>query len=163
MFDAVDKWFTGFMVNKVQRVQKAKAVMSGTKTLLDDLKLQNENIDIIQKKLEDYLETKRCAFPRFYFLSNDQLLEILAHSDDKKLIQKYIKSLFDNIYELKMEEEQGPIVAMISKEGEEMPFIRPVKTSGNIEGWLNKVQDEMKETLIKKLSIGNKDIVGSTG
>ena len=62
-----------------------------------------------------------------------------------------------------MEEESGPIVAMISKEGEEMPLIRPVKTSGNVEAWLNKVQDEMKETLIKKLSLGNKDIVGSTG
>ena len=62
-----------------------------------------------------------------------------------------------------MEEEAGPIVAMISKEGEEMPFIRPVKTTGNIEAWLNKVQDEMKETLIKKLSVGNKDIIGSAG
>ena len=62
-----------------------------------------------------------------------------------------------------MEEESGPIVAMISKEGEEMPLIRPVKTSGNVEAWLNKVQDEMKDTLIKKLSLGNKDIVGSTG
>ena len=62
-----------------------------------------------------------------------------------------------------MEEESGPIVAMVSKEGEEMPLIRPVKTSGNIEAWLNKVQDEMKETLIKKLAIGNKDIVGTTG
>ena len=139
MFDQVDKWFHQFMINKVQRQVKAKTVMTSNKTLLDDLKLQNANIDIITKKLQDYLETKRCAFPRFYFLSDDQLLEILANSDDKKLIQKYVKSLFDNIYELKMEEESGPIIAMISKEGEEMPLIRPVKTSGNVEAWLNKV------------------------
>ena len=71
MFDAVDKWFKQFMINKVQRQVKAKTVMTSNKTLLDDLKLQNANIDIITKKLQDYLETKRCAFPRFYFLSDD--------------------------------------------------------------------------------------------
>ena len=71
MFDQVDKWFHQFMINKVQRQVKAKTVMTSNKTLLDDLKLQNANIDIITKKLQDYLETKRCAFPRFYFLSDD--------------------------------------------------------------------------------------------
>jgi dynein heavy chain len=44
-------------------------------------------LDSIEKSLEDYLELKRSAFPRFYFLSNDELLEILAKQTNLDAIQ----------------------------------------------------------------------------
>jgi hypothetical protein len=44
--------------------------------LLEKFQESNKFLDLVQKGLSDYLETKRAAFARFYFLSNDELLEV---------------------------------------------------------------------------------------
>jgi dynein heavy chain, axonemal len=49
-----------------------------TNLLLEKLSEISDNLDFIERQLEDFLEVKRSSFPRFYFLSNDELLEILA-------------------------------------------------------------------------------------
>ena len=54
--------------------------------LLDTLNDMNLKLEEIQKSLDMYLETKRQIFPRFYFLSNDDLLEILGQSKNPEAV-----------------------------------------------------------------------------
>lgn len=62
---------------------------------LNDLKNISFDLDKCQKSLTNYLESKQMSFPRFYFISNDDLLQILGSSDPKS-IQGFLLSLFDN-------------------------------------------------------------------
>ena len=82
--DVNDKWrniMTTF--NKDPNAKRA----THTDGLLQMLNTMNTVLEQIQKSLDMYLETKRQVFPRFYFVSNDDLLEILGQSRNPQAIQ----------------------------------------------------------------------------
>ena len=106
------------------------------------------------KSLSNFLETKRGEFPRFSFLSDDELLEILAKQSDPHAIQGFLKQLFDGLYKLRLSDTNDSL-SMISKEGEEIDFKRAVKHVSKVEEWLNKIQEDMRATLTRRLKEGN--------
>jgi len=61
----------------------------------------NYRLEVIQRALEVYMESKRHVFPRFYFISNCELLEILGNSKNSESIQPHLKKLFTNVYSIK--------------------------------------------------------------
>ena len=106
--------------------------------LYERFKYCNMLLDETQKSLENYLETKRSAFPRFYFLSNDELLEILSQTRDPTAVQSHLSKCFDSMKSLdfqsrKLEDsqtvEKNIIVGMTSLEGEYVAFSEPVQSN----------------------------------
>ncbi|XP_049589438.1 dynein axonemal heavy chain 1 [Syngnathus scovelli] len=114
--------------------------------LLDKLKKCNVLLELVQKGLSEYLEIKRNAFPRFYFLSDDELLEILSQTKDATAVQPHLRKCFENIARLKFQEDLL-ITHMYSGEGEEVKLSVTVMPSGNVEDWLRLVERSMTATV----------------
>ncbi|OHT16379.1 Dynein heavy chain family protein [Tritrichomonas foetus] len=106
----------------------------------------DKRLEAIQKALEIFLMGKRTQFPRFFFLSNDDLIEILSLGKDPVGLQKHLNKLFENIYGLRLADNGHAVDAMVSKEGE-VVAIQPVAIRGPIEGWLKTLESQMKRSL----------------
>ena len=115
--------------------------------------IHNKSLEIIQKSLSVFLETKRRYFPRFYFLSDEELLEILADTKDPLKVQKHINKCFEAINYLDFADHQV-VVGMISAEKENVKFNKKINVNegdrkGNVEVWLLEIENTMIETLVK--------------
>ena len=78
-----------------------------------------ELLNKIQKALGEYLEKERVSFPRFYFVGDEDLLEIIGNSNDTLRIAKHFKKMFAGLSGLIMDEEHI-ISGFSSNEGEEV-------------------------------------------
>lgn len=104
-----------------------------------------ERFEHIQKKMEDYLETKRMIYPRFYLISNEELVEILSLSRQPELIQVHLKKLFDNIKSLRLLTKKSILAnGIISHENEEINLISTLSLQGNVEHWLRELETKMQ-------------------
>jgi len=89
-------------------------------------------------------------FSRFFFLSNDELLEILAQTRNPQAVQPHMRKCFDAIQKLEFGADgktANDILAMISPEGEKVSLGKGLKARGNVEVWLCSVEEAMVKNL----------------
>lgn len=113
-------------------------------------------MNVIQRALGDYLGKQRSDFSRFYFLGDDDLLEIIGNSGEPGKVLSHVAKMFAGISGTTSEESFTPtndIVAvfdgMVSKDGEVVPLEEVIKVSskGSVIGWLKQLEDGMQTTL----------------
>jgi dynein heavy chain, axonemal len=158
MFTQVDRAWKDIM-RKVAR--NPNAIKSGTMPgLLETMQQNNVLLEQIQKCLEDYLESKRLLFPRFYFLSNDELLEILSQTKNPHAVQPHLSKCFDAIKTLEFSSSDTKsidIIGMNSPEGEKVPFLKTIKARGSVEAWLGSVEEAMFVVLRRLIKVALSD------
>ncbi|XP_030635110.1 dynein heavy chain 2, axonemal [Chanos chanos] len=165
-FDDINSSWKSIM----DRLNKDNNALRGTHYpgLPEKLSEMNCKLEEIQKTLDTYLETKRQIFPRFYFLSNDDLLEILGQSRNPAAVQPHLKKCFDNIKSLCINKvgissSKSEANGMFSADGEFVDFTHPVLLEGPVEAWLCDVERTMRWTLkecLKNCRMGLKKMTG---
>ncbi|XP_030371689.1 dynein beta chain, ciliary [Scaptodrosophila lebanonensis] len=151
-FDYIDREFKALLAQmNADRNVVRSTNRSGSK-LYEHLEQLLKMLMLCEKALNDYLETKRLAYPRFYFVSSADLLDILSNGNNPAMVARHLTKLYDSMGKLNLIAGTKQAAGMVAKELEEyVPFLDNCDCSGKVEVWLNRVTDKMRDTLRDQL------------
>ena len=106
----------------------------------------NKEFENITRGLSVYLESKREYFARFYFLSNEEIIEILGSMREPRNVQRFLNKIFEGIDYLAFLP-TGEITGIYSKEDEYVQLRAPIQANESAETWLKTLEFEMRESV----------------
>jgi dynein heavy chain 2 len=149
-FDKINNQYRQIMKN----VGQAKKVnyLCTVRGLKDQFINLLDQLERCQKALNNFLEEKRSAFPRLYFIGDEDLLEILGQSSNPEVIQTHLKKLFAGIAIVEFDDKVTQITTMLSSLKERVPLTAPVIVRDGedprpVEEWLSDLSHQMVKTL----------------
>jgi len=106
------------------------------------------------------------VFSRFFFLSDESLLEILAQTKNPLLVQPHVGKCLEGIDKLKFEKKDFVISELISPEKEIIVLreqVRPEdpEMKGSVEKWMYDLEVKMKRTMARIAHDSKQDLVSN--
>lgn len=149
-FESIDSNFKDLMKNAVLEPNVVTACSVDNR--LEALKEMTTMLEKCQKSLNEYLDKKKKIFPRFYFVSNVALLEILSNGNNPKKIMPFLGDCYDSLCNL-IFEDGSPNTAhtMIAKDEETVRLPKIFVMAGAVECWLNDLTEAMRYCIRKEM------------
>jgi dynein heavy chain 1 len=156
-FKSVDSEFVALM-RKIASKPFAMEVLN-IENLQRTLERLGNMMSVIQRALGDYLARQRTEFSRFYFLGDEDLLEIMGNSSDPGKVLAHVGKMFAGIAGARVatkdipDDVQTRFDAMVSKDGEVVEFKSPIDISKDtsVKKWLKELELQMQTTLAQLL------------
>jgi dynein heavy chain, axonemal len=152
------------LVDGAQKESKIEGNVGKIQKIWEDQKFEFKEyffteIELCEKALNEYLEQKKKMFPRFYFVSNQALLDILSNGNNPPKVDEYIGDCFDGMKGLQFLTGEGqPTPAknangMHSKAKEFVAFTSTFTCNGAVENYLCDIERQMQITLRDLLEV----------
>lgn len=116
---------------------------------LRDLQQLNAGLDELQKLLKNFLFTKRQKFTRLFFISDDDLLEVLGMGTNPTAMQPHLPKMFDRLSGILLSPDKQQVTGLETTDSERLLFRQVVSVSGHrpLEVWMNGILQEMRATM----------------
>lgn len=129
------------------------------KHIKENLTKIHDSLQNTKKGLFEYLDKQRDLFPRFYFVGNDDLLELLGCSSNFTLINKHINLMFSGIGALVFDANKTSVHAVMSPEGETLELNNAMSLSNlrTLADWMTQLELEIKRSVAHSIKTCIKD------
>jgi dynein heavy chain len=141
--------------NKDDKITTTNAKPKDYKKLLKKLQDIEKKQEACKKKLSEFMDSKRRQFPRFYFMSEADLLDLLSNSSEPGKVLAQIERVLLSTKELTLESQTinkstvewraTHFIASVGKE--RVPFNPPVFINGKVETYLHLILKAQQATL----------------
>ena len=129
-FRVVDKHFQDFSNKYLSQKHVNVKAITTTPGILEAFQSHIVHLERVSRLLDDYLENKRSTFGRLYFLSREELLQVICNPTDTTVLQPFLPKLFGSVQQLQLVSGCNPDVSnihgVVSVEGEVLKLDRLV-------------------------------------
>ncbi|KAL8272359.1 hypothetical protein Esti_003649 [Eimeria stiedai] len=159
-FEQADGFWRTYL-RRVRSEQSNILTVVEEEDLLDILAENNHILAGVQRKLEDYVDTKRSAFPRFHFLSSEELLKIISKAKQPAILQESLQKCFGGLHGVNLAPNGTTIEGIYSSNGEKVGLLSPVKCLAPVEDWFADLERAIEVSLRHHLKIAVEARVGN--